>query len=211
MLQRSIDMIAAARIKEHILKIPQGQPFSSRSLRSFATTENIRQVLNRLVKAGELKRVTRGVFVKPKYSKIIGEEIMPLPWEIVEAIAKSTGETIGIHGAEAARQLQLSTQVPMRLVFYTSGQTRTLKISSNEMVKLRHANPSYLVGSGTIPGLVISALHYLERENVTTAIIEKIRKLIPSEEFNKTITLIPYMPAWMANIFYRYQQEKMYV
>jgi len=200
-------MTATVRVKEYLSNIPEGQPFPSSALRHFATTDNIRQILNRLVKAGELKRVARGVFAKPKHVSTIGE-VLPSASEVAETLAKATGEMIAIHGAEAARQLQLTTQVPMRFIFYTSGNTRTLKMA-NRTVKLKHVNPSRLVAPGTTPGLVVSALCYLGRENVTTKTIEHIKRRIPSEEFNVTINLAEQMPAWMSDIFYRYQQEKM--
>lgn len=200
-------MTATVRVKEYLATIPEGHPFPSSALRHFAATDNLRQILNRLVKAGELKRVARGVFTKPKQVSKIGE-ILPSASEVAATLAKSTGETIAIHGAEAARQLQLTTQVPMRLIFYTSGNTRTLKIA-NRTIQLKHVNPSRLVAPGTTPGLVFSALYYLGRENVTTKTIEIIKHRIPFEEFNATINLMERMPAWMSDIFYRYQQEKM--
>lgn len=199
-------MTAIGHIKAYLAGIPEGQSFPSTSLRNFAATENIRQILNRMAKSGQLKRVARGVFVKPKISA--AGEISPSASEVAETLAKLTGETIGIHGAEAARQLQLSTQVPMQLVFYTTGNTRTLKIS-NRTVKLKHVNPSRLIAPGTMPGLVISALAYLGRENVSVKTIEVIKQQIPSEEFQATIRLIEQMPAWMADVFFHYKQEKM--
>lgn len=198
-------MTAAARIKEYLANFPEGQPFPSSALRQFASTENIRQILNRLVKEGELKRVARGVFVKPQHVLNVGETL-PSAVVVAEALAKSTGETIAIHGAEAARQLQLTTQVPMQLVFYTSGNTRTLKIA-NRTVRLRHVNPNRLIGAGTVGGLVISALRYLGRENVTVETIKIMKSHISPAEFQMTISLINHMPAWMADMFYRYQRE----
>lgn len=199
-------MTATTHIKKYLAAIPEGQAFPSTALRHFATTENIRQILNRLVKAGELKRVARGVFTKPKHITNLGE-VLPPASEVAKILAQMTGETIAIHGAEAARQLQLSTQAPMRPVFYTSGNTRTLRLA-NRTIKLKHVNPSKLVAPGTVPGLVISALDYLGQENVTTKTIETIRKHIPEEEFKAAFDLIERMPAWLADIFYRYRQEK---
>jgi Family of unknown function (DUF6088) len=199
-------MTAVAKVKEFISNLPVGKPFPSTALRQIAATENIRQILNRLVKAGELKRVARGIFVKPKQIAKIGETL-PSAAEVAATLADSTGETIAIHGSEAARQLHLTTQVPMRLVYYTSGNTRTLKIA-NRTIKLKHVNPSRLVAPNTTPGLVISALWYLGSENVTVKTIEIIKKHISEEDFNLTTKLIDRMPAWMSDIFYRYQEGK---
>ncbi len=197
-------MTAIANIREYILKKPEGEPFASSELRQFASTDNIRQILNRLVKSNEIKKVARGIYVKPKIISI-GEKL-PLASEIAEAIAKSTGETIMVHGAEAARQLQLTTQVPTQQVFYTDGNSRTLTIA-NYRVRLKHVNPSRMIEPGTISGLVITALIYLGQENVTPAILHLIKKRIPETDFKQTLSLISRMPAWLADIFFKFQKE----
>jgi hypothetical protein len=203
---RGDKMTAVVKVREYLKSIPAGKPFPSKTLRPFATTDNIRQILNRLVKTEELKRVARGVFIKPKHSAIVGE-VPPSVIEVAEIIAKSTGEIINVHGAEAARKLELTTQVPMRPSFYTSGSTRTLKIG-NMSVKLKHVNPNKLIGAGSTAGLVLSALRYLGKENVTIAVIKKIKKNITLEELKSVLNLIEHMPSWMADVFYRYQCEE---
>ncbi len=197
-------MTAIAKIKAYIAQLPEGEPFSSHALRQFASTENIRQILNRLVKTGEIKRVAWGVFIKSE--GLSSSEPLPSLLEITKTLTQSTGETIMMHGAEAARQLQLSTQVPMRLVFYTNGNTRIIKMGSRT-VRLKHVNPSRLIAPGTIAGLVISALWYLGKKTVSLETIELVKQRISQEEFNNILALVKKMPGWMSDIFYRYQQE----
>jgi len=199
-------MTASAQVKNYIANIPEGKTFSSSSLRQLAVSDNIRQILHRLIKAGEIRRVARGVFVKPRQVAKLGMA-MPSALEIAKTLAQSTGETITVHGAEAARQLQLTTQVPTRLVLYTSGNSRTLRIA-NRTVKLIHANPSRLIAAETKAGLVLSALKYLGKENVTTRTIAAIQQRVSSGEFKAVMSLVAHMPAWMADAFYRYQQGK---
>jgi len=199
-------MTAIGRIKAYLAHIPEGQSFPSTALRPLAATDNIRQILKRLVKTGQIKRVARGVYIKSKHIASLGE-ISPSITEVAQTVANLTGETIGIHGAESARQLQLTTQVPMQLVFYTNGNTRTLKIA-NRTVKLKHVNPSRLIAAGTVPGLILSALAYLGKENVTLETLHTIKQRISSEEFQATLKFMEHMPAWMADMFYRYQYRK---
>ena len=201
-------MTAVAKAREYIANIPKDQPFSAKVLREFAETDNIRQILSRLVKSGELKRVARGIYVKPKKIKKIGE-ILPSAEYITRVLAESTGEVVVIHGAEAARRLQLTTQVPMRLVFYTSGNTRILNIG-NRMVKLIHANPNRLIAPGTKAGLVISALWYLGKDNVTKKTIRIIKRRISKKDYKEVVKLIERMPDWMADVFYRYRHKRKY-
>ena len=197
-------MKAIDKIKEHLKKIPEGETFTTSSLRHLASVDNIRQILNRLIKKGEIRRIARGVFVKAKNVPRVGE-VLPLVREIIETIAKATGETIAIHGAEAARQLQLTTQMPMHLMLDTSGNTREVKIK-NQSVLLKHVSPSKLIASGTIAGTVISALFYLGREQTSLETLKKIQNQLSNEEFESVLKEVNHMPAWMANIFYYFQK-----
>ena len=199
-------MSAITHIKTSLNQIPIGQPFAANIFYPFASAENVRQALSRLVKAGEIKRVCRGIFIKPKRNTLAGTGIPPTE-ELMESIAAITGETIAIHGAEAARQLQLTTQVPFKPIYYTGGYSRLFKLN-NQSVELRHTTPSKLILAGTLPGLVISALSYLGKENVSQSTIEKIQKKIAPKEFEQVLNALQHMPAWMANIFYRFKKIK---
>lgn len=195
-------------VQKHIMQIPKGKPFTTASLRKFASSANARQVLSRLVKAGKITRAARGVFVRPKEAPYLGK-VLPESQEIAQAVAQASGETIAVHGAEAARILQLSTQVPLKPTFYTTGNTRRIKSGNREII-LKHVNSRKLVKPGTMIGLVISALWYLGKNNVTMTVIEKIKKLLAPEEFSELLKYTHQMPAWMADMFYRYQRTSDY-
>lgn len=192
------------KIRNKINEIPQGKPFTANIFRAMATSDNVRQVLGRLTKSGEIKRISRGVFVKVKTISNLGE-IPPSAIEVAETVARSTGETLAVHGAEAARILQLSTQVPMQRIFYTNGNSRELAIG-NTTVTLKHVNPSKLIEPNTPTGLVISALSYLGKENVTLETIKKIEKKLYSKDFKIVLQKLESMPLWMSDLFFKYSQ-----
>jgi len=197
-------MSVARQIKQAIKKLPTGKPFTARNLHHLGSTENVRKVLTRLTNARELRRVARGVFVKPRKVAYIGETI-PSAEEIAKVVAESTGELIAVHGAEAARRLRLSTQMPIQTVFYTTGNTRQIKLE-NRVIVLKHVSPRKLIATGTIAGLVVSALWYLGRNIVTEKTIRQIKTLLPEKEYKKVLQEIEHMPAWMANTFHQYEQ-----
>ncbi|WP_446731558.1 DUF6088 family protein [Pseudomonas sp. OTU5201] len=51
-----------------------------------------------------------GVYMRPKFNHYAGRNLRPSPTSVMQVITKSNGETIQIHGSEAARRLGLSTQ-----------------------------------------------------------------------------------------------------
>jgi hypothetical protein len=196
-------------IHKHIKRVGLGEPILASSLRGMASDANIRQILCRMVKAGELERVSRGIFARPKKNPYLGK-VLPGSNEIVKAIAKSSGEIIAPHGAEAVRILHLSTQVPVKPIFYTTGCTRRIKIGKSEIV-LKHISPRKLVKPGTIVGLIISALWYLGKTNTNDEIIERIKQQVGPEHFGELFRYTAYMPAWMVNALCHYKLSRHYV
>lgn len=197
-------MSAIKKIKEYIQSIPRGRLFTARALQHLASPANTRKVLERLVQSGEIQRTARGIYVKPKKTRF--SEALPSAKEIALASAKAHGETIAMHGAEAARQLQLTTQVQTRPVFYTSGNTRKIH-AGNLTILLQHVGPRKLALPNTMAGTVISALWYLGKEHVTQETLNRLALKITKNELNQTLKNMGLMPAWMANQFYTYQQN----
>lgn len=191
-------------IQNQINKMPKGKPFAINALGKEASYTNIRQVLSRLVQAGDLMRVTRGIYVRPKEVSHLGK-VLPASEEIVKAISMQTGETITLHGAEAARVLHLSTQSPMRSIFHTSGTSRKIQIGK-QIITLKHVSSRKQIKPGTITCLVITALWYLGKENVNKNAINTIKHRLGEKQFSQVFKYINHMPTWMASAFKQYQK-----
>ena len=63
----------AKEIQKRIGAAPDGTIFIVSDFSDVADSETIRRNLNRLVQAGTLRRILKGVFEKPKFSKLLGE------------------------------------------------------------------------------------------------------------------------------------------
>jgi hypothetical protein len=97
---------------------------------------------------------------------------------MVEGLAIQRGETIVSHGAAAANALCLTTQVPMRAVYLTSGRSRRLKLGA-QTVEFRHAPLWQLIFPGRAAGEVVRALAWLGPEKAGEAIRMLRAKLPP--------------------------------
>ena len=198
-------MTTVEAIRNRINAIGVGEPFTSTQFNALGTRASVDQTLSRLVKKGEITRLSRGIFVRPKKSPYVGE-VTPEPARVAHAIAHARGETIQVQGAEAARLLGLTTQMPVQAVFYTSGPTKELKLGKLPII-LKHVARRKLALSGRPAGLALSALWYLGKEHVTPATIKTIREKLTPEAFAEFKAETPSMPAWMANTLHRYEQE----
>ena len=122
-------MSTAGTIRAGIHKLPRGKPFTNERFLKHGSRSAVDRTLSRLVGRGEIQRLARGVFVRPRTSRFVGS-VLPNVLEVVEAIARHNGETVQVHGAEAARRFKLSTQVPTAPVFHTSASSRSIRIAN---------------------------------------------------------------------------------
>jgi hypothetical protein len=72
-------------------------------------------------------------------------------------MASSRGETILPHGAAAGNAIGLTTQVPMREIYLTSGRSRCLQLGA-QTVEIWHAPAWQLLFPGRVAGDVLRAL-----------------------------------------------------
>ena len=191
-------MSTAEAIRAGISEMPRGKPFTNARLLRHGARGTVDRALSRLVRAGQIERVSRGVFVRPRTSRFVGT-VLPDIHEVVEVIARGNGETVQIHGAEAARRFGLSTQVPTAPVFHTSASSRTFVVAGITVRMVHTSNRRLLQYAGEVTGAALSALWYLGKDNVTPETIATIADVLGPSEFEKLCSAD--MPAWMQKAF----------
>lgn len=184
----------AKQIIEHASGLPEGTPLTAKELLHLGNRAAVDQVLSRLVSRGALLRAGRGIYVLPVKSSF-GTRA-PSASKMVEGLATHSGETVTSHGATAANALGLTTQVPMRAVYLTSGRSRQLKLGA-QLVEFRHAPVWQLVFPGRAAGDVIRALAWLGPKKATEA-IRKLQAKLPSSELAEVASVRARLPTWMA-------------
>jgi len=163
------------------------------------------QALARLAKTGKIRRIARGVYDFPKRHPQLGVRSPSLA-RVAAAIARSTGSQLQISGAQAANRLGLSPQVPVRSVYLTDGQTRTIQVGSRA-IDFRHAVPRTLAGTGTAAGLVIQALRHLGRGGSTPDVAAKIRSMLQEDDRKIVAKHVSSAPAWMRPLLLQIADE----
>lgn len=138
------------QVLEHAAGMPEGRPLVAKELLHLGKRAAVvDQVLSRLVQRETLLRAGRGIYVLPVESRF--GSWAPSTANMVEGLASPRGETIVSHGASAANALGLTTQIPMRAVYLTSGRSRRLKLGA-QAVELRHAPMWQLIFPGRAAG-----------------------------------------------------------
>lgn len=185
-------------VMEQVLKyasqLPEGRPLAAKELLHLGSRAAVDQSLSRLVRSGALLRAGRGVYVKPVESQF-GTRA-PMSMKVVQELAAKRGETIVPHGAVAANALGLTTQVPTREVYLTSGPTRRLKLGS-QIVELRHAPRWQLTLPSQGAGNVVRALAWMGPGKTSEA-IRKLKSTLPANELAEIASTRAQLPSWMA-------------
>ncbi len=86
-----------------------GAVFGMSDFADITDSKTLHMILKRLTEEGKVAKVLRGVYMKPRYSKLLGENIPPRITDIAEALAQSYGWNIIPTGATALNMLGLST------------------------------------------------------------------------------------------------------
>ena len=118
------------------------------------------QALLRLVKAGRLRRVGRGLYDMPRFSNVL-QRAAPVDLDAaIAALSRRDGIRIMPDGLVAANQLGLTNAVPAKASFVTDGHSRTLKIDGRS-VRFRRAGPSVMQWADKPAAPVVQALRWL--------------------------------------------------
>ena len=182
------------QILAHVAGWPEGAAVSAKSLLHLGTRAAVDQALSRLTERGQLIRAGRGVYLRP----IAGRFGLRTPSveQAVEALATQKGEVIVSNGAAAANALGLTTQVPVRSVYLTSGRSRKIHLGK-QVVELRHAPRWQLALANRPAGEAIRALAWLGPEHAGAA-LKTLKRTMPPDTFGELVGAAPLLPTWLA-------------
>lgn len=189
-------------IEKRIKKIPPQKIFSAESICGHSSIKSIKRVLNQLIKKNEIGVLSHNLYFRPRISQYLPGYLIPPSAEmIIEAVSKKTGEIISVHPAVALNRIGLSTQVPMRQIYLTTGRSRYIKVNGEDRIKLVHVNHKKIVLPNTVTCYVITALWHEGKSYLKPRIIKKLHDRLGDKHFSEVLTNIDKMPKWMGKVF----------
>lgn len=181
-------------ILEEAAKLPEGTPITAKMWLHLGNRAALDQALSRLVRRGKLLRAGRGVYVAPVVSRFGSRA--PAAQKVVEELSLRRGETIVPSGASTANALGLTTQVPTRTVYLTSGRSRKITLGK-QTIHLQHAPAWQLTLAKEPAGEIVRALAWAGPEKVNGA-LKEIESKVPRSELQRISQLVSLLPLWMA-------------
>jgi len=168
-------------IRARILAAEDGAVFVAPDFADIADTATIRQGLKRLYQSGIIRRIIRGIYEKPKYSKLLDEYVAADPDAVAKALARCYHWTIAPCGNTALNLLGLSTQVTAVWSYISDGPYKTYEWNSTKL-EFKHRTNKEITGLSYMTSLVIQALKTLGRTNVTPEIIQTLSEKLSEDE-----------------------------
>ena len=126
----------------------------------------IGDLLSIYTREGKLVRLANGVYLKTTITKF--GPVYPSPAEIAEAIARRDHAQVLMSGLAAENYFGLSTQVPMKVVFLTSGSARKL-IVGNTTIEFKRGVPKNFAFKDKMMATLCQALKSIGNGHVTDA------------------------------------------
>lgn len=185
----------AAKILDEIGKHEEDWCFSQKDFMGLAGRDALDKAFSRLTAEGRIRRIGRGVYDVPRHSEVLDTTLSPDASQIARAVARKFGWRILPTGAHAANMLNLSTQVPMKVVYQSDGPTKSMTFGKRT-ITFKHTAPKKLAAS-EMGGLVINALQYLGKEEVTPTIRAQLAGRFTKAQKRELLADARYAPDWI--------------
>jgi len=166
------------------------------------TPSAIKSAFHRMLDEAILIRMSHGIYLYPKFDEELGLGILyPSIEEVAATLGKRDKAKMIPTGVYALNRLGLSTQVPMNVVFITSGTPRRVKIGNGRGIVFKHSSAGKNFDfRSELMLLIVAAMREIGKnclsENELAKMIEYKEK-VSVADFKHDIKLAP---AWIRTI-----------
>ncbi len=193
------------KIKRRIRRYGRRWVFCSGDFLDIGPRATVNKALSQLVKEGMIRRVDRGIYDFPEHSELFGT-LSPSTDGIVRLLI-APGEILLPSGATAANLLGLSDQVPLKLVYYTNGRSRTRTVGGRT-IGFKHARVPIMEQLSEKVNLVLQALYWIGKGNIDDRIVRRCVKILTDADIQSIYTVIGQLPGWLADTIHRIEHAK---
>lgn len=183
------------RIGRRVQDSARGTVFTPATFTDLGTRAAIDKALQRLVAHGTLRRLSRGLYDKPRHDAVLGP-LWPSVDAVIRAVAGKHKLRVQPTGVYAANLLGLSEQVPAKVVLLTDGASRSVRAGPMQ-ITLKRTSPRNMAAANRLSGLVIQAFKSLGPEHITPQRLAHLRRTLPAGERGRLLADLELAPGWM--------------
>jgi hypothetical protein len=169
----------------------------------------IDKALQRLVLAGSIRRIDRGLYDVPRANSLTGKPSSPDYTAIIDAVARREKARFLPDGITAANQLGLTDAVPAKVTVHTDARLRPIHLDSL-VINFKPTAPSRLYWAGRPAMRIVQALHWLHDMLPADgdSILKRIRRILDDPKQGTAIrddlwNGLDALPGWMRDLVTR--------
>lgn len=197
-------MISITNQIEKIMSENQGKVFSINDFYNLGTKNTIKSILYRLNKENQITRLIEGLYIKPKYSKILKEYSYPDASEIAEKLANKFSWTITPSGDTVLNYMGLSTQIPNEYIYISDGPYREYLYRDKKII-FKHTTNRNITSYSKELSILIQAIKALGKDNIGKEDIKKLAIFAKKikENFKEDTLKLPF---WIQEVLRKIQE-----
>ncbi len=203
---------AASDLKTAILaRIESGAQrgvWTPRDFLDLGARDAVDKTLQRLMRAGNLRRVDRGLYDKPSLNSLTQKSSPPDPRHVIDAIARRDQIRVLVDGMTAANDLGLTNAVPAKVVVHTDARLKSISLGQMEII-FKPTAASKLYWAGRPAMRIVQALHWLRdtmgQGDEDEILIRRLNAILHDPDDGRTLREdlsegLPTLPTWMQNL-----------
>jgi hypothetical protein len=148
-------------ILNRIIQRPAAQVWTPVDLLDLGSRDAVDKTLQRLAQAGQLRRIGRGLYDRPRASQLTKKPAVPDYRQVIDAVARRDQVRMLVDGMTAANDLGLTTAVPSHVVIHTDARRRSIQLDKLK-IDFKRTAPSKLYWAGRPAMRIVQALHWLK-------------------------------------------------
>lgn len=199
-------MHTTCEVRSRIDTLPYGQPVWTSDFLDLGERGAIDKALSRLVKAGLLSRLARGVFAKLA-STDQPSDVDQLVEKAVRGLCARQGTPVQVEGNEVLRRLGLNDSGGGCSVFLSSGPPRNFAICGRR-VQIKRVTPRKVAMADRQAGLAVTALWQLDKEQATKERVSEIMEALPNQEQEALKAGISTLPGRISELLTSIDESK---
>ncbi len=194
----------------------RGWSFSRKDFSHFGDSAHIDRTLSRMTEKGVIRRVMRGLYDYPGYSKLLNKSLSPDIDQVAHALARKFGWQIQISDNAALNLVGLSTQVPTQYQYLSDGPSKIYLLGKTEVrfkktrftqLGLKYTHNEILVQA--VKALGDRALTQEEQQKLRAYLLKASRtkagdedlvanKILPKTLIDRTLKDTQYVTSWIS-------------
>ena len=193
-----------ATVQNRIGASPPRTVWTPADFLDLGSRDAVDKTLQRLVAAGELRRIDRGLYDRPTRNELTRQDSPPDPRSVIDAVARRDQIRVLVNGMTAANDLGLTDAVPARIVVHTDARLRRIHLGALD-ITFRPTAASKLYWANRPAMRIVQALHWLHdmqggQEDDRTLL--RLRRLLNDSEQGARLKSdlregLATLPAWM--------------